>query len=65
MYPLSFGMQQGNVYENFMKKYGCKNDFGVTPAAIRYTTPVLPKGNTETNRLPATFWSQMAKYYFF
>lgn len=65
MYPMMFGMQQGNVYQNLLNKYGYGGDFGTTPTPIKYTTEILPKGNQEANRLPATFWSQVAKYYFF
>ena len=59
------GMPQGNVYQNMLNKYGYDGDFRSTPQAIKYTPNVLPKGRPEIKTIPATFWGQMAKFYYF
>ena len=57
----------GNVYQKMLNKYGYGGDFRNTPQAIQYSTEVLPvpQQAQEKAKIPATFWSQMAKYYFF
>ena len=56
----------GNVYQNMLNKYGYGGDFRNKPQAIQYSTEVLPiQQPNEVKKIPATFWSEMAKYYFF
>jgi hypothetical protein len=69
MYTLGMmGMMNnsGNVHQKMMAKYGYGADFRNTPQAIQYSTEVLPiPQQNEVKKIPASFWSEMAKYYFF
>ena len=56
----------GNIHHSMMGKYGYDADFRNRPEAIKYSTDVLPiPQENEVKKIPATFWSEMAKYYFF
>ena len=58
--------QSGNIHHRMMGKYGYGSDFRNTPEAIKYSTDVLPiPQNNEIKKIPTSFWSEMAKYYFF
>ena len=69
MYTLGMmGMMNnsGNVHQKMMAKYGYGADFRNIPQAIQYSTEVLPiPQQNEVKKIPASFWSEMAKYYFF
>ena len=58
--------QYGNVHQTYHAKYGYGADFRNRPQAITYSTEVLPiPQQNATKKLPASFFSEMAKYYFF
>ena len=56
----------GNVHQKMMAKYGQGADFRVRPEAIKYSTDVIPiPQNQEVKKIPASFWSELASYYYF
>ena len=69
MYTLGMmGMMNntGNVHQKMLAKYGYDADFRNRPEAIKYSTDVLPTPqNNEVKKIPASFWSELAKYYYF
>ena len=69
MYTLGMmGMMNnsGNVHQKMMAKYGYGADFRNTPQAIQYSTEVLPiPQNNEVKKIPTSFWSELAKFYYF
>ena len=69
MYTLGMmGMMNntGNVHQKYLAKYGYEADLRNTPGAIKYSTDVIPlPQQNDVKKIPASFWSGLAKYYYF